>query len=55
MGIEVINNVDAVLENLENVITSGEIILDKCVSWINLNAIIIEEINADYPYIDFSA
>ena len=53
--IEVINNVDAVLENLENVITSDAIILDKCVSWINLNAMIIEEINADYPYIDFSA
>lgn len=52
--VEVINNVDAVLEKLDNVITSDAIILDKCVSWINLNAKIIEEINEDYPYIDFS-
>lgn len=52
--VEVINNVDAVLEKLDNVITSDAIILDKCTSWINLNLKIIEEINADYPYIDFS-
>lgn len=52
---EVINNVDVVLEKLDNVITSDAIILDKCVSWINLNAKIIEEINKEYPYIDFSA
>lgn len=53
--VEVINNVDTVLEKLDNVITSDAIILDKCTSWINLNLKIIEEINADYPYIDFSA
>ena len=52
--VEVINNVDTVLENLENVITGDAIILDKCVSWINLNAMIIEEMNADYPFVDFS-
>lgn len=52
--VEVINNVDAILEKLDNVITSDAIILDKCVSWINLNAKIIEEVNADYPYIDFN-
>lgn len=52
--VEVINNVDTVLEKFENVITSDAIILDKCISWINLNAKIIEEMNADYPYIDFS-
>lgn len=39
---------------LSNIITSDTVILDKCESWINLNAKIIEEINADYPYIDFS-
>lgn len=53
--VEVINNVDTILERLNNVITSDAIILDKCASWINLNLKIIEEINADYPYIDFSA
>ena len=53
--VEVINNVDAVLEKLDNVITSDAIILDKCVSWINLNRRIIEENMCDYPYIDFSS
>ena len=52
--VEVINNVDAVLEKLDNVITSDAIILDKCVSWINLNTKLLEEINEDYSYIDFS-
>lgn len=51
---EVINNVDAVLETLDNVITSDAIILDKCVSWINLNAKILGEMNEAYPYIEFS-
>ena len=54
LEVEVINNVDTVLEKLDYVITSDAIILDKCLSWINLNAKIIEEINAGYPYIDFS-
>ena len=52
--VEVIHNVDTVLEKLDNVITSDAIILDKCISWINLNAKIIEEMNEAYPYIDFS-
>lgn len=52
--VEVVHNVDTVLEKLDNVITSDAIILDKCASWINLNAKIIEEINEDYPYVDFS-
>lgn len=50
---EVINNVDSVLEKLDNVITGDAIILDRCKSWINLNAKIIEGINKNYPYIDF--
>ena len=53
--VEVINNVDAVLEKLDNVITSDAIILDKCISWINLNRRIMEENMGDYPYIDFSS
>lgn len=43
--VEVIHNVDSVLEKLDHVITSDAIILDKCVSWINLNAPIIEEMS----------
>lgn len=50
--IEVIRNVDGTLESLENVITSDAIILDKCISWINLNARVIEEMLGGYPYID---
>ena len=53
--VEVINNVDAVLEKLDNVITSDAIILDKCISWINLNRRIMEENMGGYPYIDFSS
>ena len=52
--VEVIHNVDSVLEKLDNVITSDAIILDRCISWINLNKQIIEETLGDYPYIDFS-
>lgn len=43
--VEVIHNVDTVLEKLDNVITSDAIILDKCISWINLNAKMIEQMN----------
>lgn len=51
--VEVIHNVDSVLEKLEYVITSDAIILDKCISWINLNGMIMEELNREYPYVDF--
>ena len=51
---EVIHNVDSVLEKLDYVITSDAIILDQCISWINLNGRIIEDFHRDYPYIDFS-
>lgn len=53
--VQVIENVDSVLKSLDNVITGDAIILDNCVSWINLNARIIEEINEYYPYINFYA
>lgn len=52
--VEIINQVDTVLEKLDYVVTSDAIILDKCISWINLNARIIEEIDKNYPLIDFS-
>lgn len=51
--VEVINNVDSVLEKLDNVITADAIILDKCISWINLNKRIMEEFIKEYPYVDF--
>jgi len=52
--VEVIHNVDAVLEKLDHVITSDAIILDKCISWINLNERIIKDKIGDCRYIDFS-
>lgn len=52
--VEVIHNVDTVLEKLDHVITSDAIILNKCISWINLNRRIMEEFIGEYPYIDFS-
>ncbi len=51
--VNVINDVDKVLETLDNVITSDAIILDKCKSWINLNADIIKQNSNDCFYIDF--
>lgn len=55
-GLEVINinNVDATLETLDNVITSDAIILDKCKSWINLNKEIIEEKTENQFFVDFA-
>lgn len=51
--VEVIHNVDTVLEKLDHVITSDAIILNKCISWINLNKRIMEEFIGEYPYINF--
>ncbi len=51
---EVIHNVDATLENLENVITSDAIILDRCKSWFNINSGIIAENIGEYPFVDFT-
>jgi hypothetical protein len=41
----VIPDVDQTLEKLANVITSDAIILNKCISWLNMNQEIIEQIN----------
>ncbi|MDE6234054.1 MAG: DUF434 domain-containing protein [Lachnospiraceae bacterium] len=52
--VEVINNVDSVLSELDYVVTSDAIILDKCISWINLTEKIIKEEKGNYDYIDLS-
>lgn len=56
LEIEVVNidNVDSVLKSKENVVSSDAIILDNCISWINLNKYIIEEKISNDNYIDFS-
>ena len=47
------NNVDRVLWEKENVITSDAIILDHCKSWINLCRRIVDKNLGGYPYINF--
>ena len=49
-----INNVDATLETLDNVISSDAIILDKCKSWINLNREILDNKIENNFCIDFN-
>ena len=53
-----IDKTDTAILLIGNILKKSEIdkvvFLDKCLSWINLNAKIIEEINEDYPYVDFS-
>lgn len=41
IGIEIVDNVDKVLYDLSNVISSDSIILERCSSWLNLNEKII--------------
>ena len=51
--VENIDNVDSILQSKENVVSSDAIILDNCISWINLNRNIIEEMISNENYIDF--
>lgn len=52
--VENIDNVDSILQSKENVVSSDAIILDNCISWINLNRNIIEEKLSNENCIDFS-
>lgn len=52
--VENIDNVDSVLKSKENVVSSDTIILDNCISWVNLNRNIIEEKLSNENCIDFS-
>lgn len=52
--VENIDNVDGILKSKDNVVSSDAIILDNCISWINLNKYIIEEKIENNNYIDFS-
>lgn len=42
--IEIINNVDEVLYDCVNVISSDSIILNRCLSWLNLNEVMIPNV-----------
>lgn len=52
--VENIDNVDSVLKSKDNVVSSDAIILDNCISWINLNRYIIEEKISNDNCIDFT-
>ncbi|MEO2508437.1 DUF434 domain-containing protein [Clostridium paraputrificum] len=52
--VENIDNVDSVLKSKENVVSSDAIIIDNCISWVNLNRNIIEEKLSNENCIDFS-
>ena len=51
--VEVINNVDSVLEKLDYVVTSDAIILDKCISFVNLTSDIISTEIKDCSFVNF--
>lgn len=52
--VENIDNVDSVLKSKNNVVSSDAIIIDNCISWVNLNKYIIEEKILNDNCIDFS-
>jgi len=54
VDVEIINNVDVILEGSNQVVTSDAIILNKCSSWYNLTANILEDNFPDIPIIDLS-
>jgi hypothetical protein len=50
--VELVNNADVMLEDKSNVITSDSIILNKCTSWINMAAEIINDSIEDTFMVD---
>lgn len=50
---QLVPNADVILENKENVITSDAIILNKCISWINLAYKILDDFLKDTSIINF--
>ena len=50
--VHVISNVDTILENLEYVITSDAIILNKCISWVNFSNFVISNKIKNYRILD---
>lgn len=50
--VELVQNPDNILFNLDHVVTSDSVILDNCISWVNLSGKIIEEYVQDVRIID---
>ncbi|VYT68032.1 DUF434 domain-containing protein [Clostridium tertium] len=51
--VEVLDKVDSILKSKENVVSSDAIILDNCISWINLNRYIIENSISNNNLVNF--
>lgn len=51
---ELVNNADAVLKEMEYVITGDAIILNQCISWYNLTSAILDNIFPELMVIDLS-
>lgn len=55
VDVEIVNNVDVILEGSVQIITSDAIVLNKCYSWYNLVAAVLEEKFPDIPIINLSS
>ena len=53
VDVELVDNADKSLENLENVVSSDAVVLDKSISWFNLVKSIFDEHKDEFEYIDF--
>lgn len=52
VDVEIVDNADRSLENLENVISSDAIVLEKSITWFNLVKPILDEYKEDFIYVD---
>lgn len=52
VDVELVDNADKSLENLENVISSDAIVIEKSVTWINLVKSILDDYEDDFNYVN---
>ncbi len=52
--VNLVNNADSILEKLDNVVTTDGIILNKCLSWINIAKEIIDTFDKNLDYVNLS-
>ena len=52
--VELVNNADIILEKLDRVVSSDSVIIDKCISYFNLNKSIINQYIKSAELIDLS-
>lgn len=53
VNVEIVDNADKSLENLENVISSDAVVIEKSASWFNLVKKILDDDKERFKYIDF--